>query len=77
MAFIIDTYNKFNSWDRTHSVYKFEINGNWYAIKEVELEWGLPKLPLRIDANEQANSYFIYNSREEAMQFVQQIKSLN
>ena len=21
---------------------KFEINGNWYAVKEVELEWGEP-----------------------------------
>jgi len=52
MAFIVDTYNRFDSWDRAHSVYEFEINGNWYAIKEVELEWGLPKLPLRIDASE-------------------------
>lgn len=52
MAFIVDTYNKFDSWDRAHSVYEFEINGNWYAIKEVELEWGMPKLPLRIDASE-------------------------
>ena len=40
MAFIIDTYNKYDSWDREHSRYTFEINGVWYGIKEVELEWG-------------------------------------
>jgi hypothetical protein len=42
MAYVIDTYNKYDAWDRTHSLYKFEINGNWYAIKEVEMSWGLP-----------------------------------
>ena len=45
MAFIIGNYNKYDFWDRTHSRYVFEINGNWYAIKEVGLEWGVPKLP--------------------------------
>jgi len=44
MAFIIDSYNKYDAWDRAHSLYKFEINGNWYAIKEVEMSWGLPQL---------------------------------
>lgn len=27
MAFVIDTYNKYDVWDREHSLYKFEING--------------------------------------------------
>jgi len=27
LAFIIGTYNKYDIWDREHSVYKFEING--------------------------------------------------
>jgi hypothetical protein len=49
MAFIISTYNKYDIWDRTHSVYKFEVNGNWYAIKEVEMEWGLPQDGYRVD----------------------------
>ena len=42
MAFIIDRYNKYNVWDREHSRKAFEINENWYAVYEVELEWGLP-----------------------------------
>jgi len=49
-AFIIDTYNKFDIFDREHSRYVFEINGNMYAIKEVYMKWGRPKLPLRIGA---------------------------
>ena len=49
MAFIIDTYNKYDIWDRAHSVLKFRINDNWYAIKSVELEWGIPKLGLKVD----------------------------
>ena len=49
MAFIIDNYNKYDWWDRTHSRHIFEINGNWYAVKEIELEWGKPKLPMRIE----------------------------
>ena len=34
-AFIIDTYNKYDSFDREHSRYTFELNGVSYAIKEV------------------------------------------
>ena len=49
MAFIIDSYNKYDIWDRAHSVFKFRINDNWYAIKSVELEWGLPQLSLKVD----------------------------
>ena len=49
MAFIVGMYDKFDRWDREHSVYKFEVNGNWYAIKEVEMEWGVPKLPEYVD----------------------------
>ena len=52
MAFIIGTYNKYDPWDREHSVYRFEINGGWYAIKEVEIEWGLPQVGMRVDSDE-------------------------
>ena len=42
MAFIIGLYNKYDVWDRNRAKFVFEINGNWYAVKEVELEWGEP-----------------------------------
>ena len=34
-AFIIDTYDKYDNFDRSCSRYIFEINGTTYAIKEV------------------------------------------
>jgi hypothetical protein len=35
MSYIITTYNKYDSWDRAHAKYIFEINGTQYAIMEV------------------------------------------
>ena len=70
MAYIIGNYNKYDAWDREHSVYKFEINENWYAIKEIEMEWGLPKLPMRVDRNESGHEYHVYDTYEDAMRFV-------
>ena len=70
MAYIIDSYNKYDGWDREHSVYTFEINGNWYAVKEVILFWGKPQLPMRINEDKNPETYFIYGTKEEAMRFV-------
>lgn len=76
MAFIIDTYNKYDSWDREHSRYTFEINGVWYGVKEVELEWGQPVLPQRID-REQFRQYQVYDTLEEAYKFVSVVRRAN
>ena len=77
MAFIIEKFDKYNAWDRMQSVYKFELNGQMYAIKEVELEWGKPQFPIDIERDREREQYFIYNTVEEAMEFVHRIKSLN
>ena len=77
MAFIIESYDKYDVWDRERSKYVFEVNGNWYAIKEVEMEWGLPKLPLYVDRDTDASSYYVYDTLEDAMRFVQQVRKIN
>ena len=77
MAFIIDSYNRFDVWDRMHSKYIFEINRQKYAIKEVELEWGLPQLPDKVDREQYPESYFVYNTYQDAMRFVMQMKMIN
>ena len=78
MAFIVGLYNRFEQFDRQHAKYIFEINGTWYAIKEVELEWGIPKVPLHIDEDESMNrQYYVYDTYEDALQFVRQIKMMN
>ena len=77
MAFIIGTYNKYDTWDRAHSVYKFKINDNWYAIKEIEMVWGLPMLAYQVDRDDAPETYHIYEKVEEAMEFVNSIKQFN
>lgn len=77
MAYIIGTFDKYDAWDREHAVYKFEVNGNWYAVKEIEMEWGLPKLPLYVDKDENPKQYFVYDTYEQALAFVHRMKSLN
>ena len=78
-SYIIGAYNRFDIWDREHSVYKFEINGNWYAIKEVEMEWGVPRLPEQIDRDmeQDARTYYVYDTEADAFKFVQLMKGLN
>ena len=77
MAFIIDKYDKYSRWDREHSKYIFEINEQWYAVKEVILFWGKPQLPTKIEYEQNPETYFIYNTEEEAMAFVRKMKSYN
>ena len=77
MAYIIGSYNKWDQWDREHAKYTFEINGNWYAVKEVEMDLGVPKLPLRIDIEDNPEVYYVYDTKEDAMQFVRMMKKLN
>lgn len=77
MAFIVDVYDRFDSWDREHSIYKFKMNEQWYAIKEVILFWGQPQLPLRVGDEKNPKIYSVYEDMEEAMEFVKRMKKLN
>ena len=76
MAFIIDSYNKYDKWDREHSVYIFERNENWGAIKEVEVQDGLPILPDSFYPIP-PSVYKLYDNYEDALAFVHLIKNLN
>lgn len=76
-AFIVDVYNKYDQFDREHSRHIFEVNGNWYAIKEVQLKWGKPHLPLRLGDRREDEPYQIYETLEEALEFVHSIRQWN
>lgn len=56
-VYICDLYNKYSS-DKVVDI--FNLNGRWWAIKEVKLEWGVPKL----NNIEEDNSmpFHIYNT---------------
>ena len=77
MAFIIGSYDKWDRWDKEHSVHKFMINGNWYAIKMVEMEWGIPNLNMQVEGEDAPESYYIYETYEEALEYVEQLKKVN
>ena len=77
MAYIIGTYNKYDQWDRSHAVQKFEINEQMYAIYEVELVWGLPALKYQVDQEDVPEMYRLYETLEEAQEFVRCIKHFN
>ena len=77
MAYIIGTYNKYETWDRTHAVHKFRINDNWYAVYEVDIVWGLPALKFQVGQDDMPESYHIYEEQEDALEFVRELKQLN
>lgn len=71
-VFIIDLYNKFCG-DKV--IATFLINGRWFAIKEVPLEWGIPQL-FSIEEEVERPYFRLYNTLEEAQKYVRQIKRL-
>ena len=77
MAYIISVYNRYDAWDRSHAVQKFEINEQVYAIYEVELVWGLPALKYQIDQDDVPEMYHLYETLEEAQEFVRCMKNFN
>ena len=77
MAFIIKLYNKYDRWDREHATYTFSINDVPYAVMRVGMEWGLPQVPSPLEYEENLSTYHVYDTEEQAMEFVRLMRSLN
>lgn len=77
MAYIIDGFNRFSKWDREHACHRFKVNENWYAIYSVEMKWGIPQLNFSAIEDKNADQYYVYETLEEAMHFVNIMKGLN
>ena len=75
MAYIIDSYNKYDSWDRAHSLHIFYFNDIPFAIKKVSMEWGLPTIPTYADTNNYEWLYKIYDTYDDALKFVHSLRS--
>lgn len=72
-VFIIDTYSPFENDD---VVEIFNVNSNWYAIKQVELYFGRPILS-NIEKNEDESiNFHLYENIEEAREYVKTLKRL-
>lgn len=72
-VYIVDLYNKFSN---DEIISKFKLNGRWWAIKKVKLDWGHPILT-SIEENEDPYLHFhLYNTLEEAKSFIHKLKQL-
>ena len=76
-VFILDDYNQYGL-DKDNVRTTIKINGRFWAIKEVQLQWGLPQLQRPItDPEIDPYIYKLYNTYEEAFAALQHIKALN
>ena len=71
-VYIIDLYNKFSS---DEIVSTFKINNRWWAIKKVSLEWGKPQLSSIEEEENPYINFYLFNTLEEAKEYVHTIKS--
>lgn len=71
-VFIIDTYNKFCG-DKI--IATFSVNGRWFAIKEVSLEWGIPQLN-SIEEEAELPYFKLYSTSDEAKKYIRKLKRL-
>lgn len=71
VVYIIDIYSQF-SLDKIVDV--FYLNNRWWAIKEVNLEWGIPQL--QSIEEDDPMSFHIYNTLDEAKEYVHSLKKL-
>lgn len=76
--YIIDLYDKYNSADKVAARYTFILNDRQWAIKEYEIQNGKLTRPLRLDEPDNYNDFFhLYNTFDEALQFVREIRRLS
>ena len=72
MAYIIDTYDRFNQWDRDHVVNMKLVGDIWSAIYAVELD--ADNLP-RVDWNKEARYYYVYNELQDAIEYLEMLRA--
>lgn len=77
MAFIIKEYNRYSRWDREHATHIFSVNDVMYAVMRVGMEWGLPQVPQQMEYEDNLKLYQVYDTEEQAMEFVHLMRSLN
>lgn len=73
-VFIIDTYNKYQHNDNCRAV--FQLHGTDYCVREVPLNWGQPQFPEK-DWDDEFTQWQLYNTLDEALEFVRKLKRLN
>lgn len=74
LGFIIDNFSPFQK--NKNVVYTFRLYGRPYCIRSInEFEWGQPDFPEK-DIEDNYTTYLIYNTYEEARNYVDNMKKL-
>lgn len=77
MGYIVDKYNRFDQFDRKHTIRIFQIGERQYGIKWVIVGTdGEIKLPQRIEREWQQWEYQVYERYEDAQEYVNFILNL-
>lgn len=75
-VFIVDIYNPYSPYNDNVRLI-FWLNGRQWAIKQVKLNWGKPIVPALIDDETQPEDFYLYNTLEEAQNFVHMLQRIN
>ena len=75
-AYIVDVYNPYNKEQKEKAIFKCKIWQTWYAVYAVHLEWSRPILDGWPADTSEFNSYHIFNTEEEAVSFLHELKQL-
>ena len=76
IAYIIDTYDPYNSKANENVVYTFHLYGGQFCIRATSLSWGRPILKNQSVEESDFINYHIYDTLEEAMQYVHELKKI-
>ena len=75
--FLVKPYNPYVPLAPEEKIrYRYKIHDTQYAIVETVLNWGKPEVGLPIE-DEDYCGFYLYNSFDEAMDFVRLIKEYN
>ena len=73
-GYIIDNYSPY--YKNENVVSTFKIHGISYCVREIDtFDWGQPVFPEK-DINDNYGWYHVYNSLNEAMEYVKYLKRL-
>ena len=70
-VYIVDAYSRFHR--NKDVVFRFIYHDQWWAIRRVPLEWGVPQFEEK-DMDDDYTKFHLYNTYEEAMEFVRKLR---